>query len=208
MKKFILIVLLLIPFVVDAACNNEKHYNNINNSKYITYDNNYSESSKTFEVTLYAISDNMTVKYNNKTYPVENNSTTISGIREGTNMNIEIYADDGCSAVRNIYINEPYYNEYYGKDVCKGYEKILTGCSSQFTKSKVTLEYIQKSISNYLDTIESKEEPEEVAIEPTLLDKVIDFMLNWGIKIILFLATSLISTLIYTRKFDKLKHGI
>ena len=49
MKKVVLMILLMIPFVINAEeCNKDKHKEYINLSSNITYDNNYSKSSNTF----------------------------------------------------------------------------------------------------------------------------------------------------------------
>ena len=208
MKK-VLLILLLFPLVVNAACDKDKYQSNIKDANHITYDNNYSESAGLFNITLYAVADNLKVVYNNRTYSISNNTVQINNISQGSNVSIDIFGNDGCDQVRTILIKEPFYNSFYKSDICREYEGVLTACSSQFTQTKVTREYLDKVIENYKDVLVAKEEKEEKPVEKVSFREIIEeYFLNWGVKILLALFTTMISVGIYSRKFEKMKHGI
>ena len=78
MKKLVLVILLLIPFAINAEeCDKNKHKEYINLSSNITYDNNYSKSSNNFTITIYNIFDGMYAKYNDKEYKPGSDNTII-----------------------------------------------------------------------------------------------------------------------------------
>ena len=85
MKKIALVILLMIPFVINAEeCNKEKHKEYINLSSNITYDNNYSKSSNSFTITIYNMFEGMYAKYDKKEYkPGKDNTIVIEKISGG-----------------------------------------------------------------------------------------------------------------------------
>ena len=210
MKKILLIILLVIPFVVYADCNRDKHAEYLKLADNITYDNNYSMSAKGFTVTIYNIFDGMYIMFGEKKYsPDADNIVTISNIKGGTNVILDIYANDGCSQIKQIVIMEPYYNTYYGSKDCYGYEDKLTICSSQFTSSEVTKTILEKSKYNYDNVIVQQEDPGAGGDgEPSLIQKTKDFLLNWGVKFLLLVITTAVCLYFYNDKFRKIKHGI
>ena len=112
MKKLLLIVLLFIPFFINAACDRDLHKSYITYANDISYDTEYSLGKERFTVTLYNVIDEMNVVYNNKHYESVNNEIIIDNVKQGTRMEIRLYAEDGCNeCVRTIVINQPYYNK-------------------------------------------------------------------------------------------------
>ena len=208
MGKKILIALLLIPMIVNAKdCDSKQHQEYVELSPRITYDNDYSKSAGSFSITIYNIFDDMYAKIGKKTYkPDSENKVLISSVKEGEVLDIDIYADDGCGSIKRITVFEPYYNPYYGEDICAGYEDKVPVCSSQFTEIEVTSSLVRESIKNYDNRgyQYQKEEPKE----KTTIEKIIDFAKTWGIKIVLVAITIFISATIYNIKFRKIKHGI
>ena len=208
MKKLLLILLICFPFVVDAECNKTKHSEYIEYASRIEYDNSYSKSTNSFNIKLYNVLEDMVVKYDNITYDVINNEVSITNISQGSTANISIFANDGCSSeIRTISITEPYYNIYYGSQLCEGYDELAL-CSSQFTSVKTTEKLIKMAIDSYNNKIDYKEEEKKEDEGPTLYDKLIDFGLNWGIKILLCIITIVISSAFYNSKLRKIKHGV
>ena len=210
MKKILLVLFMLIfsLTIVKADCSKAKHDSYVEYANKITYDNNYSKSKGKFNVTIYNVIDEMYAKYNGKKYtPNSENIIEIEDINEGTNVTINIFGNDGCSAVRKIDIKEPYYNQFYKSGECYGYEDKLTMCSSQFTSTKVTLSLLEKSKKNYDNVIVQDKEQEKVE-ELTFYQRIKNFMLNWGIKIGLLLITSVITFAYFNEKYIKVKHGI
>lgn len=208
MKKIVFILLVLFPFVINAECDYTKHEEYVKIASNITYDNSYSKSAGMFIVTLYNVFNGMHVKYNGQVYnPNSESEVVINSIPQGQRVILDIYADDGCDMVRKITIIEPYFNKYYGSKKCVGYENVLTMCSSQFTSSEINDEILNIAIKNHNNTI-LQETEKEIEQEVGLFTRIKEFMLNWGIKIVLFVVTSGICWAFYTDKFRKIKHGI
>lgn len=212
MKKIALTILLIIPFFINAEekCDKEKHKEFVNLSSNITYDNNFSLSSNAFTVTIYNVFDGMYAKYNEKNYtPSSDNIITISGIKGGEKLSIDIYGNDNCSAVKRIIINEPYYNSYYGSKECNGYENKLVMCSSQFTSMEVTKSRLEKAIYNYNHNISQQTTKEDdPTTQETFISKLTEFLTKWGIKIALAIISTILSISLFSDKYRKVKHGI
>lgn len=208
MKKLGLILLLCCPMFINAACDRDLQSTYNAYAKDISYDTEYSLSQGKYTVTLYNIIDEMTVKYNNKTYKIENGEVVISNVAEGTNMEIRIFGNDGCSEPsRTIYIDQPYYNQYFGSTICKGYENKITYCTHKFTDIEVTERLIETAKANYEHTLVQVEEEEPVE-EPTLIQKISAFTKKWSVRIILVLLTSFLTNWYFNDKYIKIKHKL
>jgi len=210
MKKIMLFILLFIPFIVNAEeCNRELHKEYLSLTKDITYDNQFVKSQNSFTITIYNVLDGIHAEYNEKKYyPTKDNTIVISGIECGEKVNIEMYGNDGCNALKSIVTKEPYHNKYYGSEMCKGYEETLLMCKYQFTNIEVTKSLLEKSIYNYNHTISQKTTKDVVVEEETILSKVTNFLTNWGIKILLAVISTILSVSIFSDKYRKVKHGI
>ena len=79
-------------------------------------------------------------------------------------------------------------------------------CTSQFLDVKPTEELFKGALSNTCGepAIPLPEEEKE----PTFLDKVIEFLLDYGIKFMLIAISLTASILFFTNKYRKMKHGI
>ena len=187
-KGLVILILLFIPTLVFASkCDEVKHQEYIAYASKVTYDNSFSKSNNRFTVTLYNVIDGLKIKYNNRYYEKNNDDTvTIGYVAEGTTMRIEIYGEENCDIAGVIYINQLYYNPFYGGSECSGYENKIRSCTAQFTTTKVTKETLDIAKSNYDNTIVQEEKKEEVKKpEVKTIDKITEFMLNWGIKALL-----------------------
>ena len=207
MKRLIILFLLLfMPVMIfGAECDEKAHKDYINYASNISYENSYSKSSATFTVTLYNVIDGLKVKYNKRYYERNSDDTvTIDNIPEGTDMRIEIYDNEECGIAKVIVIYQLYFNPFYGTYDCVGFENKIRSCSAQFTEIKVTQESLEDAKSN-LKVIVQDKEPEP---EPESRSPLIEFMLNYGIKILLLIITCIVSIAIYSTKFRKIKHGI
>jgi len=212
MKKVLLIFMMMIPvFVFADECDLKKYNKNVEVSKLITYSNDYNEITKKYDITFSGVSKNLYFMYGEKKYKPSNNEIKITNIPEGSKVSINVYGDDGCEAVNYFYFQELYYNPYYNSLMCSGYEDKLVACSSEFTKIKITEDYLKKVIDNYDKVIVTNKEKEEAAIETVHIDfkqKLKSFALNWGIKIIFFVFTTVLSSLFYINKYRKIIHGV
>ena len=213
MKKILVSLLLVLPFIINA-----EECNRVKNEEYSEYSNNiqsdysFNEGKNTYTITLYNVVDGLYAMFEDKEYNRNSNGEiVIDDVKEGTYMAIYIYGNDGCDIrLRTIFINLQYFNPYYNSVDCAGYEDKIKMCSSQFTSSKVTLELLNTAKENYDNIIvqDKENEQENQQKEKTLVDKLYDFGINYGIKIALVLITCLIFIPFYRNKLIKLQHGI
>ena len=211
MIKKLFIVLLFIPILINAKeCDQAKHDEYMKIVPNITNDNDYSMSTSKFTIVIYNIFDDMYVKYNGNTYnPDEESKVIISNIDEGKVVDIDVYANDGCSAIKRITVFEPYYNRYYDDPICDGYKDKVAVCGSRFTDLKVTLELVKEAKQNYDNAgWQGGNEKKEAEKDKTVLELFVGFLKDWGIKILLVALTIFISSTIFNAKFRKIKHGI
>ena len=209
-KKVLIILLLFIPFVVNAEkCNEKKHEEYLKISSNITHDNDYSLSKDRFTITVYNIFDGMFIKYNKQDYKPDNeNKVIISEIKPGTSVILDVYADDNCDPIKSIYVDELYYNKYYKSNDCIGYENKIPVCTYQFYGSIVTQELVNDYKENYGKSIQGDVIPEEKPEEPSFIMKIKNFLQKWGIKIFLVAITIFITSTLFNIKLRNIKHGI
>lgn len=208
-KRLLLVLLILFPIFINAKeCDSKAHADYVKLAESITYDNNYSKSAGTFSIVIYNIFDGMYVKNGKTEYkPNKDNTVTIPDIKEGSTVTLYVYVDDGCGAIKNITVIEKFFNKYYGASVCNGYDEKVNVCSSQFTSSKVTYELVLEAIKNYNGETQSVPE-HKVEEEKTIVQVIVEFFKEWGIKILLVIFTLFITSTLYNIKFRKMKHGI
>ena len=209
MKKILLIMLLFMPFFINAECDRELHKSYITYANDISYDTEYSLGKERFTVTLYNVIDEMKVVYNNKNYTAVNNEVVIDNIKQGTRMDIRVFAEDGCNeSVRTIVINQPYYNAFYGSSLCNDYVNKITYCTHKFTNTEVTEKLIKTAIENYEhEMVPVEKEPEE---EPPLTNfqKISKFATKWGVRILLVLVSAFLTNWYFNDKYIKIKHKL
>lgn len=207
MKKLI-VLLLLCPMFINAACDRDLQSTYISYAKDISYETEFSKSQNRFTVKLYNVIEDMTVKFGGKTYASKDSEVVISNIKEGTRMEIYIYGKDGCTEpARTIYIDQPYFNEYFGSSICHGYEDKITYCTHKFTDIDVTEKLVKTAIENYEHNMVQVVEP--IVEEPlTTLQKISLFAKTWGVRIILVLVTSFLTNWYFNDKYIKVKHKL
>lgn len=209
MKKILLIMLLFMPFFINAECDRELHKSYITYANDISYDTEYSLGKERFTVTLYNVIDEMKVVYNNKNYTAVNNEVVIDNIKQGTRMDIRVFAEDGCNeSVRTIVIYQPYYNTFYGSSLCNDYVNKITYCTHKFTNTEVTEKLIKTAIENYEhEMVPVEKEPEE---EPplTTFQKISKFATKWGVRILLVLVSAVLTNWYFNDKYIKIKHKL
>ena len=212
MKKILLILLLFIPIFVNALCDNGQIVTLSKFASNITYDTSFSKSSSTYTVTFYNVVKDIYLEYDNKKYyPNSNNEVTITGLEEGITIVVGAYPnkEDCKSNLITLRVKLQYYNKFYNDYRCK--DDIKEGCStayctSQFLDVKPTEELFKGALSNTCGepAIPLPEEEKE----PTFLDKVIELLLDYGIKFMLIAISLTASILFFTNKYRKMKHGI
>lgn len=209
MKKILLIMLLFMPFFINAECDRELHKSYITYANDISYDTEYSLGKERFTVTLYNVIDEMKVVYNNKNYTAVNNEVVIDNIKQGTRMDIRVFAEDGCNeSVRTIVINQPYYNTFYGSSLCNDYVNKITYCTHKFTNTEVTEKLIKTAIENYEHEMVPVEKPPEEEPPLTTFQKISKFATKWGVRILLVLVSAVLTNWYFNDKYIKIKHKL
>jgi len=201
----------MLPIFISAEeCDYSVHEQYLNYANNITYENDFSISDEKFTITIDNLISDVYVEYNGKKYTsFKDNSLTLSNISQGSLVEIDIYMKKGCpTPIKSIIINEPYYNKYYNDSMCEGYKDKLTLCTSKFSSYPVTKSILEKAIYNYENDIIQDSDVVEEPAKATFLDKVVDFALDWGIKIVLAIMSTIFSTMYFNSKFRKIKHGI
>ncbi len=213
MKRYlsvILALLLIFPIFIKADCNYNKHTEYMKYANYITYETEYSLGENKFTVKFYNVIKGLSFKIGKTTLtPDEDDTITITDVAEGKILDIYIYGADGCSSqAGNITVTLPYYNPYYGAEICKGYEQ-LNLCASRFTTSKATKEMIEKTKANYDNIIIQRAEVNET--EPVIVNvvnKIKDIFINYVLKVLLALGSAALTIVYYNNKLLKVEHGI
>lgn len=213
MKKIFLVLLIVIScsFVSAKECDYKLHQQYASYAGNITYDNNYSISSKKFTVNIYNIIDDLYIEYHGQKYKGNSEDVvTIEGIDEGDKIEAYVYADDGCTSyIKAIFITEPYYNIYLNNEICNGYENKIVQCTSKFLSYNPDLELIKTAIHNYENEIvQENPEVEEPSLFQQIIDAIYDFTIHWGIKIALVVLSVVFTFIICNNKFNKIKHGV
>ncbi len=210
MKKWLMVILLVLPIFIKAECNYNKHVEYMEFASHITYETEYSMSNAKFTVTFYNVMDGLYIKIGkNEFRPDANNLVVLHDYAEGSVLDVYIYANDGCNTqVGNITVSLPYYNPYYGTEICRGYEE-LTLCASNFSTTKPTKSLIEKTKENY-DTviIQDKNGTEEDANKPSFMKKTWDFFVKYISKAILIILSSVLTIIYYNNQISKIEHGI
>ena len=212
MKKYLLLILLMLPVFVFAECSYTKHEEFGSFASRITYETDYNMSDNTFTLTFYNVIDGLYFKIGETGLykPDSNDTIVLSGLSEGSSMNVYDYANDDCmTQVRTIGISLPYYNPYYGSLLCSGYENLVL-CSSRFTNMKATEELIKKMKENYdanlIQDAEAKEEEKEK--EFNLGSFLWDIFVKYISKALLVIVSSGVTILYFNNKMIKVEHGV
>ncbi len=213
MKRIFLTILLLIPFVINAnECDYKREVELNDLAGNIKYETIYDYDNNEFDINFYNVVDGLYLSFNNGTYfGDDDNRLTINDQNEGTYLTVIVRSGEtSCfSSIMDIYVILPYYNKYFGSEICKGYEEKINVCSSEFLSYKVSKTDVNKSIESYKESlIEVSTTKKEEENNVTFTDKAISFFKNFGIKIVLVIVSSLITIAIFNIKFRKIKHGI
>ncbi len=208
-KRLLLVMIFIFPLVINASCDTKVHEEYLKLASSITYDNNYNKANKNFTFTIYNITDGMYVKYGSNTLrPDSQNKVEIKSIQEGSNVKISIYANDGCDQIKYIGYIEPYYNTYYRTDECVGYED-MDECAKEFTSTRVTKDIMAKAKEYYNKRYKQGDDNgEEEDASRSIFDIIKELVKIWWVKILLSVATTIISISLYRIRFRKIKHGI
>jgi len=211
MKKILFILLLMIPFAINADCDINKWNDQNKLASNITYDGVFYKDTMTYTIVFYNVYNGMYLSYNNDIYnPDSQNEVTISGVKQGEYAVILVNsALDNCTPLlRTINITLGYYNTLRDSAECASYVNKLSICTDTYLSYEPTVGLRKSMIDNYNKTLSSSEEKKVEDEEETILDSLKSFTDTWGIPIILVLVVSLITAAIFRSKFSKIQHGI
>lgn len=211
---FVFSLLMFMPKIVNAQCdyNDKSKLQALANNVNITY--NYQEtndginSGVKFNITItnlnpdiYIVDQtNIGVYYYNNT-----NEITLGNYMPGTTTRFIVYGNTPqCKGVElmNHYITLPSYNRFYKDSVCDG----LTSYKLCQRWSRVEMSYDQfvKQVQDYKASLMVPDVPGN-EIEPTLVDKIIEFLLKYSFYLfggIIVVCSCLIVYLKHKNDFD------
>jgi len=173
-----LLLLLLIPLSVKAACTSTElsTYKSLSSHVNAYYD--YNEQTNKFRITVYNISDKIKIKRDNNEYFGNGviGETIIDNLEPGQNITLGIYPKSGeCESLRvqTVYVNLPYYNSYYKDEICKNNTNTL--CSKWANTKNYTYEQFKNEVSKSVKQQEEIKEPEPEIKKNTFLEFLGDF---------------------------------
>lgn len=202
-KKYIISTLILSLLCMNktyASCTQEEidAFKKIENEYKVTYEFNI--DTKDYAVTftysttrMYSFSpDYYLVSQTLKGYT--DNSFTYTGIKPGK-YNVDIVgATETCQdTVKKITLELPEYNKYYGDPLCEGIEEFVL-CQSTYHK-EIDRETFESRINTYKKTKEKNKNDKEVDESKTEENKVITYVENNLIEIVIILTFIILITI-------------
>ena len=219
MKKltYLLFLLLIIPIkvgaiheVIDSRCTNSLKTLLRNEGQEVTYrfSKVKNESDVTYTIYFYNLTENMYM-----TDSTDNiyTSSKIEGLIPGSTFVINLYASNKtyCEGYK-IYsktINVPYYNPYFGSDLCKGYEKYSL-CREDVNVT-ISQDEFEKKLNSYKESLNNKEKTDiNEQVENDNDFKLHEFILNYKYYFILISVIMLVTIMgVIIRQVKKRKSG-
>lgn len=199
-KKYlilIIITLLILPLNVFAKAKTECDYSLLSNMKRYAsninfiYDYRIENNNAYFNVTInnltadmYLVDEITGQRYNYSS--TNNGELIINGYSDVETLKYKVYSNNSeCMDEILIinYINLPVYNKYSGDPLCEGISEF--SLCRRFLKTNISYEEFEKQVLEYkkeeVKTEEQIEEKKEV--ELTFAEKLIDFLIHYGIFI-------------------------
>lgn len=205
--KRIILLTLIIPISVKANCSNQEltRYKSLASNINNYYD--YDETSNKFNITAYNLSNELRIINKSDESSYETNDQfgeiNIGNLNPGNTVTLGVYPkNDNCKDYRvyTIYVNLPYYNQYYNDEVCINNNNQL--CSKWVNTSKFSHEeFINRVKQEKSGQQEEIKEPEEEMKKYGFFDFIADFYIP--ILLVIIVGGSVaIYFLDKKRKFD------
>ena len=190
MSRFkFLLILLVIPFSVSAACSSA----DLSRYKILAsnIDNYYDYNGTDFDLTFYNVSNELKIvnKVSNQSYYSNSNfgDIIINNLSIGSSINFAVYPINGeCSNYRvfTFYVTLPVLNKYYNDPVCLNNNNSL--CFKWSNTSMYNYEQFVNEVNN-----SKKDETEEIKPEKEVHKYgFFDFLGDYYIYILLFIIAS------------------
>ncbi len=210
MKKIIFFTICLFLFmdVTYASCTyaEEKMLNTI--ASYVDYTYDFNESTKSFDLTIYNVNEYLAVRREANKLDVKEEQILINGLQEGERISLNIISGKSylCTTkeLRVISITMPYINTFYGNEKCITHMNNKV-CYSKYLDYKLTKNAFESALNPL--TIER----ENNIIDNTNIfniDTIIEFIKNYWIGMMVSILTIIISVLVWSSIYRKIKHKI
>ncbi len=180
---------------------------------YVETSYKYNEETGYFDLTITNLGDKLYVN-GKKTdlgelYFPKDGVVSINNLKLGTTYSFQLEAGGSTNCVaeklRVLTVRIPYKNYYYGSDACRGHEN-LNVCNSEFLDYQISENVFLSLISQKPDTTKD-DNPKEPEKDLTFMERVVEYVSNIYVKIIVVVITSIITISIYQVVLRKIKHG-
>ena len=211
MRRYLTLIVMLFvfcPIVSAKTCDNTEFVSYQEIAKNVTYSYNYNKSTKVFDVTFTNLDSSFRLynMNNGQYYDVTGEEITIGDFQPGNSYKIKIYTTYFCfedEELYILYINLPYYNPYYGSELCSGIENYKF-CKKFITMS-LSKEQIKQRIEEYKKSLVNSDtnDLEENKTNDSFLDILtsINSYVYYAIAILLVIAI-IIARWYYNKKND------
>lgn len=212
MRKYILAILLFMicPCYIKAAgCSNADKVKYQELAKNISYTYEYKEENGnvSFNIIFSNINENLYLydQKEYKDYPRTDKEMIIPAL-EGKSYRFGVYTSDsvsGCDGfiLYTIYVNTPYYNEYYQDSLCEGIEDYKF--CNKWLNMDIDYDTFKENVLKYKNSLYKEEEVKKKEEKENLLYKVLDFYIDYYYIILpLIIIACLIGVKLYDKKHD------
>lgn len=214
MKKLSIFICLFFCFSIylNAECTYKDQRQLITLAGYVTTDYVFDDNSGLFSLTFENLTDRMKVVYIEE-YESVDGLSTINNLHQGENVKVEIRVkdDDECSnyTLRNVNINLPYLNKYYGREECEKKQELKV-CNSKFLDYQLS----EEQFENLINQVEEEKIvfPDNIIIEEaeklTFFESIVRFIKKIYIPVGLVILSGGITFLIFNLLYRRIKHGL
>lgn len=221
MKKIVFTLYLLFIFIINLkaeVCSSKEVQKYSLIASNITYKTEFNRETNKFNIVFYNVKDPYLFlkisddykTYNYLTDGYDDEYIHINNLSEGESLvvTVNLYNMECNQPITSMYIHLPYYNPHYNTGKCKQYKGVLTVCSEEFLPIYVNSAMFDEMIDNYNSKYNETEEEIETIERISIIKIIKDFLLDYGIKMMLSITTIIVCTIIYRIKVRKIKHGI
>lgn len=200
MKKniyFFLLLLLLvsIPHKTKAFCDDSELVRLSKLAQNLKFSYVYNKNTNTFTINVTNLKQDLVIEYLNteKKYN-SNKELNFNNLYSGKHTFMVYAKSSTCQEeyLRTKYVELPYYNSFYGKDLCKGIEE-YSFCT-KWLRTKYNYDYQYNNILEYKNNLNKKEEKEK-KVEYSTLDKIMIFIKENYVKYYYIILPTIISIL-------------
>lgn len=210
-KGLFFIILLVLPFFVDAQCTYKEKYELNAMSSYIDYNYDYNEERGLFTLTLTNIDEKLEIRYENLVLNPENGKVVFENIEPGSRLSINVYStvENECydEHLRVLYVSIPYFNRFYNSILCDGHET-LDICNARFLDYPISNETFILLLNNHEFTLNKEEEKPNDVENVKWYDRIIRVVNDYYLGAIISTVSTILSVSIYSVVYRKVKHKL